>query len=156
MKTSTRTQFLELIAQFRLATESGRDGLASEFQSLNQKQATNGEPVQPVLGFCMEQTGSKERGEAMFHYVLSRSHTTYWPFPTVAEAVISKAAVKNACFKHGIVPVKITKQLVVLCGTNPHDVEGIREVFEIVAENQYPVFVLSEPEKILQALLKFA
>lgn len=156
MKTSTRTQFLELVTQFRLATESSREALASEFQANTQKQATNGKPVQPVLGFCMDRAGSKERAESMFNFVLARANTAYWPLPAVDTKLRSKQDVKNACFKHGIVPIKLTPHMIILCGTNPHDVEGIREVFTAAAESQFPVFVLSEPERIMQALTQFA
>jgi hypothetical protein len=44
-----------------------------------------------------------------------------------------------------------------LSGTNPHDVDGIRNLFNLVATGeQYPIFVLSEPSRIMQALTQFS
>ena len=69
----------------------------------------------------------------------------------------SKAEVKQAAYRHAMVPVKVTKHIVMLCGTNPHDIDGIRRLFNLVATGeQYPIFVLSEPSRIMQALTQFA
>jgi hypothetical protein len=40
MTTYERKQFLELVQQFRLATEANREALASKFASITQKQAS--------------------------------------------------------------------------------------------------------------------
>ena len=132
MTTYERKQFLELVQQFRLATEANREALASKFASITQKQASEGFPIQPVLGFCMDEAGNKERGEAMFNYVLSRCDIVYWPMPSVEPSLRKKAEVKQAAYRHAMVPVKVTKHIVMLCGTNPHDIDGIRSLFGLV------------------------
>ena len=157
MTTYERKQFLELVQQFRLATEANREALASKFASITQTQASEGSPIQPVLGFCMDEAGNKERGDAMFNYVLSRCDIVYWPMPSVEPSLRGKVEIKQAAYKHAMVPVKVTKHIVMLCGTNPHDIDGIRNLFNVTATGeQYPIFVLSEPSRIMQALTQFA
>jgi hypothetical protein len=157
MTTYQRKQFLELVQQFRLATEANREALASKYAALTQQQASHGAPLQSVLGFCMEEAGSKERAEAMFNYVLSRCDIVYWPLPSVEPSLRHKREVKQAAYKHAMVPAKLTKHILLLCGTNPHDIDGIREMFTLAAMGeQYPIFVLSEPSRIAKALTQFA
>jgi hypothetical protein len=157
MTTHQRKQFLELVQQFRLVTEANREAVASKFAAITQAQASAGEPQQSVLGFCMDEAGNKEQAGAMFNYVLSRCNIVYWPLASVDPSLRNKAEVKQACFKHAMVPIKVTKHMVLLCGTNPHDIDGIRDIFNLVASGeQYPIFVLSEPSRIQEALGQFA
>ena len=156
MTTYERKQFLDIVQQFRLATEVNREALAAKYATITQSQANSGRPIQPVLGFCMDEAGNPERADAIFNYVLSRCNIVYWPLPTVDPSLRNRTDVKQLDFKHAMIPVKITPHLVMLCGTNPHDVDGIRNLFGLVAaDGQYPIFVLSEPHLIMLALNQF-
>jgi hypothetical protein len=156
MNTSARKQFLELVQVFRLASEANKEALASDYMALVQRQSASLKPLTPILGFCMERAGSKERAEAIFNHVVQNCSITYWPCPEVpAHLRKGQPDLRAACFKHAIVPVKITDTLAVLCGTNPYDADGVRAVFKHVSgKNPFPIFVLSEPEKVLKALLQ--
>ncbi len=155
MTSYERKQFLELVQQFRLATEANREALASRYASLTQQQAGQGAPLQSVLGFCMEEAGSKERADSIFNFVLSRNNITYWPIPTVDPALRGNLKLKQVAFKHSLVPVKITKHMLLICGTNPYNTEGILEIYKALEKNPYPVFVLSEPSNIARAIAQF-
>lgn len=106
--------------------------------------------MQSVLGFCMEEAGSKERADSIFNFVLSRNNITYWPIPTVDPALRGNLKLKQVAFKHSLVPVKITKHMLLICGTNPYNTEGILEIYKALEKNPYPVFVLSEPSNITE------
>lgn len=156
MTTHERKQFLDLAHQFKLATEANREAFAGKYTSLIQKQIGNNQPVTPVLGFCMQEAGSKERADAMFNYVLAKCNIVYWPLPEVDPSVRANLEIKRACYKYAMVPVKISKHMLVLCGTNPYDLEGIKTLFSLASgAEQYPIFVLSEPDRIAQALTQF-
>jgi L-amino acid N-acyltransferase YncA len=156
MNTSARKQFLELVQVFRLASEADKEALASDYLTLVQRQSASLKPITPILGFCMERAGSKERAEAIFNHVVENCNITYWPCPEVpAPLRRGHPDLKAACFKHASVPVKLTETLAVLCGTNPYDAEGVRAVFKhVAAKNPFPIFVLSEPEKVLKAVVQ--
>jgi len=156
MNTSSRKQFIEIVQAFKLASEANKEALASEYMAQVQQEASLLKPITPVLGFCMGRAGSKERAEAIFNHVVQNSNITYWPCPQVPIHLRQgHAELKAACFRHAIVPAKVTDNLAMLCGTNPYDVEGVRTVFKHIAgKNPFPIFALSEPEKILKALLQ--
>jgi hypothetical protein len=155
MTSYERKQFLELVQQFRLATEANREALASRYASLTQQQAGQGAPLQSVLGFCMEEAGNKERAESIFNYVLSRNNITYWPIPTVDAALRGNQKLKQVALKHSLVPIKLTRHMLLICGTNPYNTEGIVEIYKALEKNPYPVFVLSEPANIARAVAQF-
>lgn len=156
MNKDARSQYLDIIQKFKLATEANREAFASEYLAQVKQEAEALRPITPVLAFCMSRAGTRDRAEAIFHYVLQTSNVSYIPNPQVAPEVRGNAEVKAACFRRCMVPVKSTNNLLVLCGTNPQDQEGIADVMGSMPEkNQYPVIVLSEPERILQALQQF-
>lgn len=156
MSPHERKQFLDIVQQFKLATEANRESLALKYTAIVQKQMNENKPITTVLGFCMDEAGSKERAEAIFHYVLAKSPMSYWPNPTLDPALLANRALKTCCQQHGIIPIKLSKHLVVLCGSNPYDAEGITAVCNALAiEEQYPVYVLSEPQRINEAMNQF-
>jgi len=157
MNTAARKQFLEIVEVFKLASEANRELLAAEYMALVQQETVALKPLTPVLGFCMKRAGSKERAAAIFDHALQNSNITYWPCPEMPQCLHrGHADLKAACFRHAIAPVKVTANLTVLCGTNPYDVDGVRNVLQHVpSKNPFPIFVLSEPEKILNALFQF-
>jgi hypothetical protein len=156
MSPHERKQFLDIVQQFKLATEANRESLALKYTSIVQKQMNENQPITSVLGFCMEEAGNSEKADQMFNYVLAKSPMSYWPNPALTESVVKNRKLKTACYKHGIIPIKLTQHLVILCGSNPHDAEGITAICEALAiEEQYPIYVLSEPAKITKALTQF-
>jgi len=78
----------------------------------------------------------------------------YWPMPSVEPSLRKKAEVKQAAYRHAMVPVKVTKHIVMLCGTNPPTtLMASAAFFNLVATGeQYPIFVLKASQaRIMQA-----
>ena len=157
MNTPSRKQFMELTTHFRLATETTREALASEYDQVTQQDAEAKRPITPMLEFCMQRAGTSERAEAIFNHVLKSSRISYWPNPEVAPHLRNNQEIKAACSRHFLVPLKATEQLLVLCSCNPHDAEGPGAVWQKLAGSKapFPVVVLSEPERIRKALMQF-
>jgi hypothetical protein len=158
MNTASRKQFMELVNAFKLATETTREVLASEYDRITQQDAEAQRPVTPMLAFCMERAGTPARAEAIFNHVLKASRISYWPTPEVARHLRTNEEVKAICFEHFIVPVKATETLLVLCGCNQYDAEGPTAVWQKLAGGKppFPIVVLSEPERIRKALAQFS
>ena len=158
MNTPSRKQFMELVTLFKLATEATKEALASEYDHTAQSDATAQRPITPMLAFCMERAGTRERAQAIFNHVLKISRISYWPAPEVASHLRGNQELKAICFKHFIVPVKANDNLLVLCSCNQHDGEGPAAIWQKLAGSKppFPVVVLSEPERIRKALVQFA
>ena len=157
MNTPSRKQFIELITHFKLATEATKEALASEYEQVTRQDAEGKRPITPMLDFCMQRAGTRERAEAIFNHVLKNSRISYWPNPEVAPHLRDNHEIKEACSKHFIVPVKATEHLLLLCGCNPHDSEGPGAIWQKLAgaKPPFPVVALSEPERIRKALAHF-
>src|ERR1035441_7032766 len=158
MNTPSRKQFMELITHFKLATEATKEAMASEYEHMTRQDAEAKRPITPMLDFCMQRAGTRERAEAIFNHVLKNSRISYWPNPEVAPHLRDNQEIKDVCSKHFIVPVKATEHLLVLCGCNPHDSEGPGAIWQRLAGSKppFPVVALSEPERIRKALMHFA
>ena len=81
MNTPSRKQFIELITHFKLATEATKEALASEYEQMTRQDAEGKRPITPLLDFCMQRAGTRERAEAIFNHVLKNSRISYWPNP---------------------------------------------------------------------------
>jgi hypothetical protein len=126
MNTPSRKQFMELVTHFKLATEATKEALASEYDHTAQSDATAQRPITPMLAFCMERAGTRERAQAIFNHVLKISRISYWPAPEVASHLRGNQELKAICFKHFIVPVKANDNLLVLCDDSSRTVQGHR------------------------------
>ena len=109
---------MELITAFKLATEATKEALASEYEQVTRQDAEARRPITPMLDFCMQRAGTRERAEAIFNHVLKNSRISYWPNPEVAPHLRDNREIKEVCSKHFLAPIKATEHLLIAQETN--------------------------------------